>query len=120
MPNYTAHPAFGLYPGQVVKPFDAESPANGQASQAYALPYFVTDVGVDIYFASAPSAVQVDIEIAEEDVEARYRQAQSSTVVTGEHIDLTNLSTGFIRVKKVSQAGGGAITVVFRPKARSK
>jgi len=119
MPNYNAqNPPFALYPGDVVYAFNAESPAPPQASQQYAFakPYGLGDpaaLGVDIRYASAPTSVQVDIQVAIDDADANYNTVYSSTKTAGEHVNVVNLKGRFVRARLVSQSGGGAVTVEF-------
>ena len=119
MPNDGAHNRpLVIFGGVTVKAFDAESPANGQASERYALQPNIDEIHVSIYFASAPSASDYIIEVADEDVEARYQQIAQSTDVNGEQFSLTT-AANFIRAKKTSQTGGGAVTISFTPRRKS-
>lgn len=118
MPAYGTHAPLVMFGGQVVKPFDAEAPANGTASQAYALQPNIDEISVSIYYASAPGATDYKIEVADEDVEARYKQIAQSTDVNGEEFTLQTAAK-FIRAKKTSQTGGGAVTVSFTPRRKA-
>lgn len=119
MPAYnTQTPPPALYPGDVAYPFNGETPAAGTASQQYAIaqPFDGAAGGpavlrVDISYASAPSAVAVAIQSAADDADAAYFTEYTSTNTAGESVKLTNFRGRFVRVRLVSQTGGGAITV---------
>jgi len=119
MPNYqNTSPPLALFPGDVGFSFNSESPTPPQAGaqMAIARPYGVDDpssVGVDISFAVAPTAVQVDIQTSIDDVDANYNTVYSSTKTGGEHVNIVNLKGRFVRARLVSQTGGGAVTVEF-------
>ena len=118
MPAYGTHAPFVLFAGQIVKPFDAESPGNGTASQSFALQPNIAEISVSVYYASAPSAADYKIEVADEDVDARYKQIAQSTDVNGEEFSITTAAR-FIRAKKTSQTGGGAVTVSFNARRKA-
>jgi hypothetical protein len=119
MPAYnTQTPPPALYPGDAAYAFQAETPAAGTASQQFAVaqPYDGAAGGpavlrVDISYAAAPSAVAVAIQSAADDADAAYFTEYTSTSTAGESVKLTNFRGRFVRVKLVSQTGGGAITV---------
>ena len=119
MPNYGAqNPPYAVYPGDVVYPFNDETPAGGQASQQYAIAGAYDGaaggpsvVRLDISYASAPSAVSVEIQSAVDDADANYFPEYTSTNTAGESVKLTNFRGRFVRVKLASQNGGGAVTV---------
>src|SRR5579884_1297886 len=101
MPAYnTQTPPPALYPGDAAYAFQAETPAAGTAV-----------LRVDISYAAAPSAVAVAIQSAADDADAAYFTEYTSTSTAGESVKLTNFRGRFVRVKLVSQTGGGAITV---------
>lgn len=118
MPNYNAqNPPWSAAPGDVVFPFNAESPAPPQASQQYALGPTVGGTGPggrtiawQTSFASAPTAVSVVLQAADVDVDANYATIDTSTATAGERRQ-AQVQARFVRVKLVSQTGGGAITV---------
>ena len=119
MPNYNAqNPPFAVYPGDVVFPFNSESPAAPQASQQFALAPTVGGTGPggrvvawQTSFASSPGAVNAVLQAADVDADANYQNLDSSTNTAGERRQVTNVQAKFLRVKLVSQTGGGAITV---------
>jgi len=117
MPNYSnTFPPFAVYPGDSVTLFNNENPAPPQASQQVAMGnvYGGDDVGVSVLitYASAPTSVQIDIQIADTDQDANYFSIYSSTNAAGENVNLNVQRHKFLRVKKVSQSGGGAVTAV--------
>lgn len=119
MPNYESqNPPFAVYPGDVVYPFNAETPAPPQASQQYAVAGAydgaaggASELRADISYASAPTAVSLEIQSAVDDADADYFTEYTSTNVNGESVKLSNFRGRFVRAKLVSQTGGGAITV---------
>lgn len=119
MPNYiTTQPPTALYPGDVVFPFNAESPAPPQASQQFALGFYqgaTAEQGRTVVwqtsFAAAPSAVSVSLQAAEADADAQYQTIDTSTNVNGERRSVPQVNAKFLRARLASQTGGGAITV---------
>ena len=119
MPNYQSqNPPFAVSPGDVVNPFSAESPAPPQSSQQFALAPTVGATGPggrvvawQTSFASAPSAVSVQLQSSDVDSDASYQSLDSSTATAGERRQVANVQAKFLRAKLVSQTGGGAITV---------
>ncbi|HTD21873.1 MAG TPA: hypothetical protein VK738_04420 [Terriglobales bacterium] len=117
MPNYSnASPPFAIYPGDSVTLFNNENPTPPQASQQVAIGnvYGTDDVGVSVLitYASAPASVQVDVQIADTDADLNYFSIFSSSNTAGENVNLNVQRHKFLRVKKVSQSGGGAVTAV--------
>jgi hypothetical protein len=118
MPNYNAqNPPFSVYPGDVVFPFNSESPAPPQASQQFALAPTVGGTGPggrevvwQISFASAPASVNVVLQAADVDADANYQVLDTSTNTAGERRQVVNIQAKFLRVKLISQSGGGAVT----------
>jgi hypothetical protein len=121
MPNYnTQNPPYAVYPGDVVYPFNQESPAAGQASQQYAVAGAYDGaaggpsvVRFDISYATAPTAVSVEIQSAVNDADTDYFTEYTSTNTAGESVKLSNFRGRFVRAKLASQTGGGAITVTL-------
>ena len=118
MPNYSTTAApFTIYPGDVAFAFSAESPAPPQSSIQLALPSFTGAQGENVRtiawqtsFASAPTAVNVVLQAADQDADANYATVDTSTNVNGERRQIL-VRARFIRARLVSQTGGGAITV---------
>jgi hypothetical protein len=122
MPNYNAqNPPYSVFPGDVALAFNAESPAAGQASQQFALPSYAgfpengRTIRWQTSYATAPSAVQVQLQTAINDVDAQYSApstgAQNSTTVTGDSQVVTGVRANFVRAKVISITGGSGVTV---------
>ena len=119
MPNYNADTPHAIFPGDVVLPFNAESPAPPQSSQQFALPAFTgahPDQGRQISwqtsFASAPTAVNVVLQAADVDADVNYFVVDTSTLAAGERRQVL-VRARFVRARLVSQTAGGAITVTL-------
>jgi len=120
MPNYSTTAApFTIDSGDVVFAFNAESPAPPQSSIQFALPSFTgarTDQSRQISwqtsFASAPTAVNVVLQAADQDADASYATVDTSTNVNGERRQIL-VRARFVRARLVSQTGGGAITATL-------
>jgi len=118
MPNYSTTAApFTIDTGDVVYAFNAESPTPPQSSIQFALPSF-TGAHVDqsrqiswqISYATAPTAVNVVLQAADQDADANYATVDTSTNINGERRQIL-VRARFVRARLVSQSGGGAITV---------
>ncbi len=119
MPNYNADTPHTIYPGDVVTPFNAETPTPPQASQQFALPAFTgahveqgRQVSWQTSFASAPTAVNAVLQAADQDADANYATVDTSTQTAGERRQIL-VRAKFVRAKLVSQTAGGAITVTI-------
>ena len=120
MPNYSTTAApFTLYSGDVVFAFNAESPAAPQSSIQFALPAFTgaeadssRNISWQTSFASAPTAVNVVLQAADQDADANYATVDTSTNVNGERRQIP-VRARFLRARLVSQSGGGAVTVTL-------
>src|SRR5262249_52479874 len=119
MPNYSnAFPLFAIYPGDSVAVFNNENPTPPQASQQVAIGnvYGEDDVGVSVllsYPGGAPTTVIINVQMADTDVDSAYVTVASSSVTTGDSLNLSVQRHKFVRVQKASQAGGGAMTAVI-------
>lgn len=119
MPNYNAqNPPYAVYPGDVVYPFNGESPAPPQASQQYAVAGAYdgaaggpSELRVDINYASTPTDVSLEIQSAVDDADGDYFTEYTSSNTAGESVKLTGFRGRFVRVVLKSQTGGGAVTV---------
>jgi hypothetical protein len=119
MPNYnTQNPPYSIFPGDVALPFNNESPAAGQASQQFALPSYTgfpnngRTVTWQTIFGTAPSAVNVVLQGAADDVDAHYATLDASTATAGEQRPpVNNVRANFLRVKLISITGGSGVTV---------
>lgn len=120
MPTYGTPQAGGVLtsvqPGDAYTLFNAETPADGTASVAFALANGPApgenSKTFHIDFAAAPTAVVV-IQCANQDVEADYVTVYTST--NTQHDAYTDIGTSaFYRAKLVSQSAGGALTVTVQ------
>jgi hypothetical protein len=82
MPNYNAqNPPYSIFPGDVALAFNNEAPAAGQASQQFALPSYAgfpengRTIRWQVSFATAPSAVTIQLQTAMNDEPGRVRGA---------------------------------------------
>jgi hypothetical protein len=122
MPNYNAqNPPYSVFPGDVGLAFNAESPAPGQASQQFAVPSYAgfpengRTIRWQTSYTTAPSAVQIQLQTAINDVDAQYSApstgAQNSTTTTGDSLIVTGVRANFVRAKVISITGGAGVTV---------
>jgi len=118
MPNYnTQNPPYAIFPGDLALAFNAESPAAGQASQQFSLPVYSgrgeqgRTVRWQTLYGTAPSAINIALQVALEDVDAQYQTIDSSTNTAGESRSVSGVNAPFIRAKVVSITGGSAVTV---------
>ncbi|HUJ41267.1 MAG TPA: hypothetical protein VLW54_12035 [Candidatus Acidoferrales bacterium] len=120
MPNYSTTAApFIIDSGDVVFAFNAESPAPPQSSIQFALPSFTgaradqsRQISWQTSFASAPTAVNVVLQAADQDADASYATVDTSTNVNGERRQIL-VRARFVRARLVSQTGGGAVTLTL-------
>jgi hypothetical protein len=118
MPNYSTTAApFTIDSGDVVFAFNAESPTPPQSSIQFALPSFTggeaesgRTISWQTSFASAPTAVNVVLQAADQDADANYATVDTSTNINGERRQIF-VRARFLRARLVSQTAGGAITV---------
>ena len=118
MPNYNSqNPPYAIFPGDVALAFNAESPSAGQASQQFSLPDYSgrgeqgRAIRWQTLYGSAPSAVNVSLQVALQDVDAQYQTIDSSTATAGESRSVAGVNAKFIRAKLTSITGGSAVTV---------
>jgi len=101
-----------IQPGEQVKLFDANSVAAPVNSAEFALPTaFAKYFSWTTRFASVPSAVDIDIEVSTDKV--NWQVVGNSTSTAGETGTIGPTAAGFIRARKVSQTGAGAITLTL-------
>jgi hypothetical protein len=114
MPAYGAR-VFCVEPGHSYKVFDAESPADDAASVAVAIPPALDGAlagySVTYLFASAPDAVTLYVQEADEDVNASYVTVGTLSAVAGGKTSYSGDFTKFVRVVKHLQTNGGVLTV---------
>lgn len=123
MPNYNAqNPLYSIFPGDVALAFNNEAPGAGQASQQFALPSYAgfpengRAIRWQISFATAPTAVSIQLQTAINDVDAQYALPtgaanMSSTLTAGDNSVATGVRANFLRAKVVSITGGSGVTV---------
>ena len=113
MPAYVAGTAKALYPGDSVLAYNAEQPATGAQSSAFAIgaaPGFDTpSVSVQISFAAAPGAFSFGVYEADVDTAASYLQVPSGSPVTTVNannvarVDLSPFVGAFIAINTILQ-----------------
>lgn len=104
-----------VYPGDFRKVFDAATPTVDVPSAAIAIPAAVDGAlagySVTYYFASAPDAVTLYVQEAEENVEAAFQTVDTLSSTTGGKTSYSGNITKFVRIIKHLQTNGGALTV---------
>ena len=119
MPAFADGKALVLFGGETLKLLDAVAQATAYTSQAVVFQPNIDHYELRMSFASAPSApVQFDVQTAVEDVEAAYTTRDSLTSETGEVMLRQLIADKFVRIKKVTQADGGACTISISPKRK--
>jgi hypothetical protein len=123
MPNYNAqNPPYSIFPGDMALAFNNESPATGQASQQFALPSYSgfpengRTIRWQVSYATAPSAVTIQLQTAMNDVDAQYAiptgAANMTTSLTaGDNLIASGVRANFVRAKVTSITGGSGVTV---------
>jgi hypothetical protein len=120
MPNYNAqNPPYAVFPGDLVTPFNDETPTAGQAGQQFALADYSGDpdqgrtVRWQTLFATSPTAVSIALQGALQDVDAEYFTLDTSTNVAGESRSVSSVRAKFLRAKLTSITGGSGLTVLL-------
>jgi hypothetical protein len=121
MPIYqNSTPPYALSSGDVGFSFNNEAfPAANTAGSQFALPSYtgIADGGTALrwqtIFGSAPSAVNIVLQAAMNDVDAEYQVIDTTAAPAGEARPLSNVQARFIRAKVVSSTGGSGLTVKF-------
>jgi hypothetical protein len=118
MPNYnTQVPPYSIFPGDVALAFNSEAPAAGQASQQFALPSYSgfpengRTLRWQTLFGSAPTAVNIVLQTALNDVDAQYATIDTTTATAGEARTVTGVRANFVRAKVSSITGGSGVIV---------
>jgi len=102
--------------------FNNEAPAAGQASQQFALPSYAEFpengrvIWWQISFATAPTAENIQLPTAINDVDAQYAMPtgatnMNSTLTGGNNLVATGVRANFVRAKVVSITGRSGVTV---------
>jgi hypothetical protein len=133
MPIYqNSTPPFALSSGDVGFSFNNEAfPAANTAGSQFALPSYtgISDGGTAVrwqtIFGTAPTAVNIVLQAAMNDVDAEYQTIDTTVALTGEGRSIPNNAAGttspatgtvqakFIRAKVISSTGGSGLTVKF-------
>ena len=92
-------------------------PGAGTSGSQFALPSYTglpdsgTSVRWQTIFGGAPTAVNIVLQAAINDVDAEYQTIDTTTVTTGEGRTVANVQARFLRVKVVSSTAGSGLTV---------
>jgi len=117
MPSYAnSQPPLSLSPGDVGFSFSSEAvPSSATSGSQFALPHApgVGQSGFTVrwqtLFAAAPTAINVSLQAALADVDAEYKDIDSSTNVNGEAKTVTGVQAKFLRLRvNSSTVGAGA------------
>ena len=122
MPSYSnASPPYALFPGDVGFSFSNEAPADGTAGAQFAIPEpsGFPDQGHAVrwqtLFGTAPTAVSFVLQGAMADVDAEYKDIDTSTNTAGEARTVSSVRARFLRLKKNSSTGGSGFTAKILP-----
>lgn len=116
-----AYPPYSLYPGDIGYSFQTEAvPAVPTAGQAFAIAQMRgTGEGIAIrwqtLFATAPGAIGISLQGAMADVDAEYKDLDTSTSTAGESKTVTAVKANFIRAKVTSSTvtNGAGMSIKF-------
>lgn len=118
MPTYqNVVPPISLSSGDVGFSFNNEAfPGANTAGSQFALPSYTglpdggTSVRWQTVFGTNPTAVNLALQGAINDVDAEYQTIDSSTATAGEARTVANVQARFLRVKLVSSTSGNGLT----------
>lgn len=121
MSLYSANsPAIALYSGDTGYAWSSENPAVGSSSQQFALPRapwasVPLPLSVEIVFAGAPGAFEIDAQTADTDADANYVKETNGaiTAVSANNVarlELPSTVARFLRLNLVSLTNPVAIT----------
>ena|SRR5262252_2123722 len=118
MPAYqNTLPPISLFSGDVGFSFNNEAfPGSATSGSQFALPSYtgLPDGGTAIrwqtVFGTAPTAVNIILQGAMNDVDAEYQQIDASTATAGEARTVANVQARFLRIRFVSATGGSGLT----------
>lgn len=118
MPAYqNTLPPISLFSGDVGFSFNNEAfPGSGTSGSQFALPSFTglpdggTAVRWQTVFGTAPTAVNIVLQGAINDVDAEYQTIDTTTVTAGEARTVANVQAKFLRIRFVSSTGGSGLT----------
>ena len=118
MPVYqNALPPTSLFSGDIGFSFNNESfPGSATSGSQFALQSFtgVPDTGTTVrwqtVFGTAPSAVNMVLQAAINDVDAESQTIDTTTAAAGEGRTVANVQARFLRIRFVSSTGGSGLT----------
>src|SRR5215468_10506622 len=118
MPAYqNTLPPISLFSGDVGFSFNNEAfPGSATSGSQFAMPSFTglpdsgTAVRWQTVFGTAPTAVNMVLQAAINDVDTEYQTIDTTTVVGGEGRTVANVQARFLRIRFVSSTGGTGLT----------
>ena len=118
MPTYqNAQPPISLFSGDVGFSFNNEAfPGSASSGSQFAIPSFTglpdggTSVRWQTVFGTAPTAVNLVLQAAINDVDAEYQTIDTTTATAGEGRSVANVQARFLRIRFVSATGGSGLT----------
>ena len=118
MPVYqNTLPPISLFSGDVGFSFNNEAfPGAATSGSQFALPSYTglpdsgTAVRWQTVFGTAPTAVNIILQAAINDVDAEYQTIDTTTTTAGEARTVANAQARFLRVRFVSSTGGTGLT----------
>ena len=118
MPTYqNALPPISLSSGDVGFSFNNEAfPGANTAGSQFALPSYTglpdggTSVRWQTIYGTNPTAVNIVLQAAMNDVDAEYQTVDTTTATTGEGRTVASVQAKFLRIKFVSSTGGSGLT----------
>lgn len=118
MPTYqNALPPISLFSGDVGFSFNNEAfPGANTGGSQFALPSYTglpdggTSVRWQTIFGTNPTAVNIVLQAAMNDVDAEYQTVDTTTATAGEGRTVANVQARFLRIKFVSSTGGSGLT----------
>ncbi len=118
MPAYqNTLPPISLFSGDVGFSFNNEAfPGSATSGSQFAMPSFTglpdsgTAVRWQTVFGTAPTAVNMVLQGAINDVDAEYQTLDTTTTTTGEARTVANVQARFLRIRFVSSTGGSGLT----------
>ena len=119
MPTYqNVVPPIALSSGDVGFSFNNETfPGGATSGSQFSLPSYtgIPDSGTAVrwqtVFGGAPSAVNIVLQSAINDVDAEYQTIDTTTATAGEARSLASVQGRFLRARFVSATGGSGLTV---------
>ncbi|HEY6127323.1 MAG TPA: hypothetical protein VIW23_03995 [Candidatus Acidoferrum sp.] len=119
MPVYqNVTPPISLSSGDVGFSFNNETfPGSATSGTQFALPSYTglpdsgTSVRWQTIFGTVPTAVNIVLQAAINDVDSEYQTIDTTTLAAGEGRTLANVQARFLRIRFVSSTGGAGLTV---------